>query len=118
MSRALGVGILLAGIIVIVFYTLWLFMPGIYPELPITLPEVNIWALVVPVYLAMLLMCIIVIWIGYTIATTPPPEPISEEELKKLEEELEKELMEEEKKAEKEAEKEEKKEGEEEKKEE
>jgi len=102
-SRALGVGILLAGIIVIVFYTLWLFMPGIFPELSIALPEINIWALVIPVYLAMLVVCAIVIWIGYTIATTPPPEPISEEELKKLEEELEKELMEEEKKAEEEA---------------
>jgi len=32
--------------------------------------------LMFPVYLGVLLFSIIIIWIGWTMATTPPPEPI------------------------------------------
>jgi predicted DNA-binding transcriptional regulator len=39
-------------------------------------PEMTQFFLMVPVYLGVLLFSIIVMWIGYTMATTPPPEPI------------------------------------------
>ncbi|MCD6563969.1 MAG: transcriptional regulator [Thermoproteales archaeon] len=58
----------------------------------------------------------ILAWIGYTLATTPPPKPIEEiekeleEELKKLEEETKQETQKTEEKEEKKQEKEEKKE--------
>ncbi len=61
-------------------------------------PEaVSIMTLKVIVTIAIGIIAGLVAWIGYTLATTPPPKPIEEiekeleEELKKLEEELKKE---------------------------
>jgi len=56
-----------------------------------------IWTLQVSAFLAAVLGLGIVAWIGYTLATTPPPKPIEEiekeieEEMKKIEEETKKE---------------------------
>jgi len=44
------------------------------------------WMVVIPVWLIIAIICIILIWIGYSMLTTPPPVPLEE-----LEEELEKE---------------------------
>ncbi len=44
------------------------------------------WALMIPMYIVVLLICAVLIWIGYSMITTPPPVPLEE-----LEEELERE---------------------------
>jgi len=56
-------------------------------------PEYTIMTLKIVVMAALVLVLGILAWIGYTLATTPPPKPIEEiekeieEELKKLEQE-------------------------------
>ena len=42
------------------------------------------WALAIPIYLIVIVICLIAVWIGYSMLTTPPPVPLEE-----LEEELE-----------------------------
>jgi len=55
-----------------------------------------IWTLQVSAFLAVAAFLVIIAWIGYTLATTPPPKPIEEiekeieEEMKKIEEETKK----------------------------
>ena len=44
------------------------------------------WAVVIPMWIIVILICIVMIWIGYSMITTPPPVPLEE-----LEEELERE---------------------------
>ena len=44
------------------------------------------WALMIPMFIVVLLVCIVLVWIGYSMITTPPPVPLEE-----LEEELERE---------------------------
>ncbi|TFG21093.1 MAG: hypothetical protein EU530_01270 [Promethearchaeota archaeon] len=44
------------------------------------------WALMIPMFIVVLLVCVVLIWIGYSMITTPPPVPLEE-----LEEELERE---------------------------
>ncbi len=42
------------------------------------------WALAIPIYLIVVVICLIAVWIGWSMLTTPPPVPLEE-----LEEELE-----------------------------
>ncbi len=42
------------------------------------------WGLALPIYLIVVVICLIAVWIGYSMLTTPPPVPLEE-----LEEELE-----------------------------
>lgn len=92
-DKAIGVALMAIGIAVIVFYAVALFAPQYIAS--------NIdWILVkVTVFIAVAAVMGILAWIGYTLATTPPPKPIEEiekeleEELKKLEKELEKEKV-------------------------
>ncbi len=44
------------------------------------------WALMIPMFIVVLLICVVLVWIGYSMITTPPPVPLEE-----LEEELERE---------------------------
>ena len=45
------------------------------------------WAVILPIYVAALLILIIAMWIGWTMVTTPPPVPLEELEELGLEEE-------------------------------
>ena len=93
-DQLIGAGILIGSILGIVIYFWLVFLsPWILLIVQITL------------FVAVAAVLGILAWIGYTLATTPPPKPIEEIE-KELEEELKK-LEEEEKKEEKEKEKEE-----------
>ena len=86
----MGLGLLVIGLLVIIFYAVALFNPGLiglsedFSELLIK----------ITVFIAVAAVMGILAWIGYTLATTPPPKPIEEiekeleEELKKLEKEL------------------------------
>jgi predicted DNA-binding transcriptional regulator len=81
-DRVVGLGLLVGSIAVAVVYT-WLTLLTEYWKLVIQLTAV----------VAVVGVCAIVGWIGYTLATTPPPKPIEEiereieEELRKLEQE-------------------------------
>ena len=44
------------------------------------------WALMIPMFIVVVLICVVMVWIGYSMITTPPPVPLEE-----LEEELERE---------------------------
>ena len=62
-------------------------------------PNITIWLIGVPVVVAFIIVLAIGGWIGWTMATTPPPKPIEEIEAeeKKEEEKVEEEKGEEEK---------------------
>ncbi len=51
---------------------------------------ISMWLIVVPVYLAFILILGIGAWIGWTMATTPPPKPIEELEAEEKKEEEQK----------------------------
>ncbi|ABM80278.1 transcriptional regulator [Hyperthermus butylicus] len=94
-DQVVGIGMLLVSLGVIVFYAIALFKPDLLgkSDLDYTLVKVT-------VFIAVAAVMGILAWIGYTLATTPPPKPIEEiekeieEELKKLEQELKKEEQE------------------------
>jgi len=87
-DRVIGGGMLIASIIVWVLYTLYGFLLILFPNLPIPKPKFNLINIPVTiVWLAVTAVLFIAAWIGYTLATTPPPKPIEEIE-KELEEEL------------------------------
>ncbi len=52
---------------------------------------ISMWLVVIPVYLAFILILGIGAWIGWTMATTPPPKPIEELEAEEKKEEEQKE---------------------------
>ncbi len=87
-DKAIGVFLLIISIIIIVVYGYILF-----------LTQYDILLLKLTGIIAVIVVFGIVAWIGYTLATTPPPKPLEELE-KELEEELKRikrELVEEEK---------------------
>jgi len=75
-DQILGAFILLGSIIGVVVYGVLLYY-------------IPIWTLQVSAFLAVVFAFGILAWIGYTLATTPPPKPIEEVE-KEVEEELKK----------------------------
>lgn len=64
-DRALGGGILAVSIIGIIVYGVLLYLRAVL-------------VLEVTAFLAVVVVLGILAWIGYTMATTPPPEPITE----------------------------------------
>ena len=89
-DRIIGGGMLLAAIIIWILYTIYGFLLILFPNLPIPKPNFNLINIPITiVWLAMTAVLFIAAWIGYTLATTPPPKPIEEIE-KELEEELKK----------------------------
>lgn len=84
-DQIVGWGIFTVSILVIVFYGYVLFL----------LPQYTMLLLQITAMIAVAGVFGILAWIGYTLATTPPPKPIEEiekeieEELKKVEQEAE-----------------------------
>ncbi|MEL9908103.1 MAG: transcriptional regulator [Desulfurococcus sp.] len=85
-DQVIGWGLLAASIIIVLIYAYILFLTpysGLLMQLTLLIAVAGVFG--------------ILGWIGYTLATTPPPKPIEEiekeieEELKKLEEEAKKE---------------------------
>lgn len=76
-DKSLGTIIVVISSITMILYFIWSFAPFLGPAINryIT-PEVSEWAYRIPVVLAVYLVLIIVLWIGYTMATTPPPIPL------------------------------------------
>ncbi len=81
-DQVIGATILIASIAIAVFYLWWLFLS---PE------SWHWWAVAVPMLIAVIGILAILGWIGYTMATTPPPMPIEEFEMETEMEETEEE---------------------------
>ncbi len=80
--------------VVTLFYPQWLEIFGISMSATTWMLEVQFWVIAVPVFIAFVAVMCIGMWIGWTMATTPPPKPI-EEITSEIEEEKEEKVPEE-----------------------
>jgi hypothetical protein len=62
------------GYLVTLFYPQWLVSIGLLSSTN----NVQFWVIAVPVFIAFVAILFIGAWIGWTMATTPPPKPIEE----------------------------------------
>jgi hypothetical protein len=62
------------GYLVTLFYPQWLVTIGLLSSTA----NVQFWVIAVPVFIAFVAILFIGAWIGWTMATTPPPKPIEE----------------------------------------
>lgn len=73
-DKTLGTLIFLLSLIGGVAYVYWLFFPIELTNWLFYVPGENVrWAIVLPVLLGVALIAFIAMWIGWTMATTPPP---------------------------------------------
>lgn len=81
MNRDQGIGGLIFAVCVVIAiaYTVALFWPA--------LEAIRLWLIGIPVLIAFIAVLGIGAWIGWTMATTPPPKPIEEIPLEQTEEE-------------------------------
>jgi len=92
-DRVIGIGLIVISIVVILVYFWLLFIPPDW-SVPLLNIPVTDFLIRLTVMVGVLGVFGILAWIGYTLATTPPPKPIEEiereieEELKKLEREM------------------------------
>ena len=92
-DQAIGTALLVISIIVIIVYGWLVFLPPDWTVPGLNIP-IDLFMLKLTGFIAVAGIFGILGWIGYTLATTPPPKPIEEiekeleEELKKLEEEI------------------------------
>jgi len=79
-DQAIGGAILLVCLLVAVFYLITLFYPQWLVEIGLIsdVSGVQFWVIAVPVFIAFVAIMFIGAWIGWTMATTPPPKPIEE----------------------------------------
>jgi hypothetical protein len=75
-DKNLGSLIVVFSLLFMAGYLAWAFGPLLpFFKLWIT-PELSEWAYRLPVFMAVNAMLLLVLWIGYTMATTPPPIPL------------------------------------------
>ena len=106
-DKIYGAIILVVAALVLVWYTLFAVVYGGFakgsiatmvswgwPEVLVRVITFNgiswVWAVIGPIYIAAVLVLGIMIWIGFTMLTTPPPVPLEELEELGLEDEEEK----------------------------
>ena len=77
-DRLYGGLILIAAIVLLVIFLIAFFAPYLEPILGVP-ASLSWWAIAIPVFLLVVLALGIVMWIGWTMFTTPPPMPIEEE---------------------------------------
>jgi len=78
-DQSIGGIIFLICIIVALFYVVTLFYPSWLTTLGVSdLSGVQFWVVALPVFIAFVAIMGIGAWIGWTMATTPPPKPIEE----------------------------------------
>ena len=83
-DQAIGGAIFIVCLLVAVFYLVTLFYPdwlssvGLVANTEAALQNVKFWVIAVPVFVAFVAIMAIGAWIGWTMATTPPPKPIEE----------------------------------------
>lgn len=66
------------GYLVTLFYPSWLTLLGVSQAAVVWQSSVQYWLIAVPVFVAFIAILFIGAWIGWTMATTPPPKPIEE----------------------------------------
>lgn len=97
-DQSIGGIIFIVCFVVAIFYILTLFFPQWLSVFGVSTAEADLtairfWVVAVPVFIAFIAIMAIGAWIGWTMATTPPPKPIeeitSEMEEKKEEEKVE-----------------------------
>lgn len=74
-DKSLGYSIMVVTIVVMLVYFVWAF-PGLFGTLFAWLGPYSEWAFKLPVIAAVYMILFIILWIGYTMATTPPPVPL------------------------------------------
>jgi len=77
-DQALGAFICTVCVVLATAYTVALFWPA--------LEAIRLWLIAIPVLIAFIAILGIGAWIGWTMATTPPPRPIQEVQLEQTEE--------------------------------
>ena len=80
-DQSIGAVILLVCVVLAVFYLVTLFYPSWLVNLNIGITSaegVQFWVIAIPVFIAFIAIMGIGAWIGWTMATTPPPKPIEE----------------------------------------
>lgn len=79
-DQAIGGAILLVCIIIAVGYLITLFYPDWLVNIGLLGSSANVqfWVIAIPVFVAFVAILGIGAWIGYTMATTPPPKSIEE----------------------------------------
>jgi hypothetical protein len=79
-DQAIGGVICLVCVVVAIFYVVTLFFPTWGTLIGITLAaeDVKFWLIATPVLIGFVAILAIGAWIGWTMATTPPPKPIEE----------------------------------------
>lgn len=80
-DQSIGGIICLVCVVVAVFYVVTLFYPTWIIDMgwkSTTADAVRFWIVAVPVFIAFVTVMGIGAWIGWTMATTPPPKPIEE----------------------------------------
>ncbi|MEM2947055.1 MAG: transcriptional regulator [Candidatus Bathyarchaeia archaeon] len=80
-DQSIGGAIFIICVVIAVLYTLIVFFPqGMLGMFLASVDEtqVRIWAVLIPVFIAFIAIMGIGAWIGWTMATTPPPKPIEE----------------------------------------
>ena len=79
-DQTLGAAILVICLLVGIFYVATLFYPQWLNTfgMQVTQSNVQFWVIAVPVLVAFIGILAIGGWIGWTMATTPPPKPIEE----------------------------------------
>ncbi len=74
-DKTLGYTIMAVTLAVMAAYFVWLF-PGVFGTMFAWVAQYSEWAIKLPVMAAVYMILLIVLWIGYTMATTPPPVPL------------------------------------------
>lgn len=74
-DKSLGYSIVLITALIMVGYLVWSFAPSLGSMFS-WLAAYSEWAYKLPILAAVYLVLFIVLWIGYTMATTPPPMPL------------------------------------------
>ena len=79
-DQAIGAAITVVCVVVALLYVLTLFYPTWLVSIGLLGSTVNVsfWVIAIPVFIAFVAILGIGAWIGYTMATTPPPKPIEE----------------------------------------
>lgn len=92
-DQAIGGLIFLVCVVVAIGYVITLFFPEIIINTLLNLEwsrarllRVEFWLVAIPVFIALVAVLAIGAWIGWTMATTPPPKPIEEFEVEETEE--------------------------------
>src|SRR5665648_1215831 len=79
-DQGIGGAILVVCVVVALLYVVTLFYPSWLSLIGLTFSSsaVQFWVIAVPVLVAFVAILFIGAWIGWTMATTPPPKPIEE----------------------------------------